>query len=244
MLGPTHRLGGIAAGALVTVAIEKVLNVPIHDPILFVSITMAGGAIGSLIPDIDSPSSTLGRRIKPVSKAIAGTFGHRGGTHTLLAWILFSIFTIFIGSELERYLGIGGGLKKILVFAIINSFIMTSSVLFVLNSMPIKHGKKEVKKYKLYIILAIIIITTYLTKEYDMDMLGYIQVYLLGVNIGYLSHIVLDMITREGVPLFRPLFKFKVSLSPFKTGSGIEWVVKVCSLIVIAISLINVLSCK
>ena len=61
MLGPTHRIGGVAAGALVTVAIEKVLNIPIQDPILFVSITMAGGAIGSLIPDIDSPSSTLGR---------------------------------------------------------------------------------------------------------------------------------------------------------------------------------------
>lgn len=243
MLGPTHRIGGIAAGALITLSIETVLHIQLKDPILFASIAMAGGAIGSLIPDIDSPTSTLGRRIKPVSKAISGTLGHRGGTHTILAWILFSIFTIMVGNELESYLSSSGDLKKLVVFATVNSFIMVSSGLFLLNSMPIKHAKKEVRQYKLYIILVIVAITFYLTKEYNMDMLGYIQVYLLGVNIGYLSHIILDMITREGVPLFRPLFKFKVSLGPFKTGSNIEWITKLFSLIVISISLINIVRC-
>lgn len=42
-------------------------------------------ALGSLLPDIDHPSSRVGRMFPQVSKPLAAVFGHRGFTHSLLA---------------------------------------------------------------------------------------------------------------------------------------------------------------
>lgn len=51
--------------------------------------------IGSLLPDIDHPSSFLGKRNKIASGITNKAFGHRGGTHSLLgAAIVFILSTI------------------------------------------------------------------------------------------------------------------------------------------------------
>jgi inner membrane protein len=52
---------------------------------------MAGGAalaVGSLLPDIDTTNSGLGRFIKPVSGLIERRFGHRTLTHSLLGLLI------------------------------------------------------------------------------------------------------------------------------------------------------------
>ena len=47
-----------------------------------------GAAVtGSLLPDIDHPSSWLGRRLSPVSRPLSLLLGHRGLSHSLLAVI-------------------------------------------------------------------------------------------------------------------------------------------------------------
>lgn len=53
-------------------------------------IVTAAGALGSLLPDIDHPSSTFGKRIKPLSNLIGYVFGHRGITHSLIAVFVLS----------------------------------------------------------------------------------------------------------------------------------------------------------
>lgn len=45
--------------------------------------------IGCQLPDIDSPNSRINRSLRPFSK-IASHFGHRGFTHSLWCWIIFS----------------------------------------------------------------------------------------------------------------------------------------------------------
>lgn len=51
--------------------------------------------VGSLFPDIDHPSSFLGKRNKIASGITNKTLGHRGGTHSLLgAAIIFVLGTI------------------------------------------------------------------------------------------------------------------------------------------------------
>jgi len=75
MLATTHLIfGGIAAAVLGKTGLVD-LN----------PITLAAGAFGALLPDIDHPSSTIGRRVWPVSLLISGVFGHRGITHSLFA---------------------------------------------------------------------------------------------------------------------------------------------------------------
>lgn len=49
--------------------------------------TIGASAIGSLIPDIDLPNSTIGKKVKPISFVINKMFGHRTITHAPI-WII------------------------------------------------------------------------------------------------------------------------------------------------------------
>lgn len=105
--------------------------------------------VGSLLPDIDSPYSKLGKKLKPVSKIIKFIFGHRGFFHSVIPGIL--IYVIF------RY---------------------------ILN----------------------------------MKLIG------IALLIGYLLHLVIDGLTKEGVNYFYPFAKFRMS-GFIKTGGVLEWLI-------------------
>lgn len=237
MLGPTHRLGGIAVGALTAVVVEKVFNMPLHDPLLFAAVTMAGAAIGSLIPDIDSPSSTIGRRMKPVSKFIAETMGHRGATHTIVGLLIFILSTTFLGKFLEKFLMRNMTNENKLIFSFIVAIIMSSSILFLIQNIPLK-VKKFKKKHRFILVVSVFVITMFIAFAESLNLLNYLRVYLLGMSIGYASHIVLDMFTRAGVPFFKPLSKYRISFTNFRTGSGIEEFTKVLSTVIAVICVI------
>ncbi|MGL4989968.1 MAG: metal-dependent hydrolase [Paraclostridium sp.] len=237
MLGPTHRFGGIAFGALTPIIAENLFSISIHNPLLFAAVTMAGGAIGSLIPDIDSPSSTIGQKVKPISRFIAENFGHRGGTHSFIALAVFAVFTTFLGEKLNDILRTNLGSRNHLIFSIIVGLIITSSILFVIKSIPT--GKKKYKKPSAVVVLIIFIIAMFIAYLDSYALLPYIRVYLLGVLVGYASHILLDMFTRAGVPFFIPFFKFRISFTRFKTGSIIESITKVMCIFIIVISVIS-----
>ena len=51
-------------------------------------------AVGSLLPDIDTQHSGLGRFIKPISGTIERVFGHRTITHSLLGVVILGIFSL------------------------------------------------------------------------------------------------------------------------------------------------------
>jgi membrane-bound metal-dependent hydrolase YbcI (DUF457 family) len=238
LLGPTHRFGGIAFGALTPVFIEKVLHIPIQDPIAFAVAAMAGGAIGSLIPDIDSPTSTLGRRVKPISKCIAETMGHRGGTHSLIALIIFGVLTTLLGIKLEDVLYGNMNGRNHIIFAIVVGIILMTSVLFVIQSIPSKRNKRFTKKNWTLVVMVVFIITMFIAYENSDSLYNYIRVYLLGALVGYASHIFLDMFTRGGVPFFKPFIDFRIKFTRFKTGSGIEDVTRVVCTVVVVLSLL------
>lgn len=66
---PTHFAAGLAAGLLITT-----------EP---VAVLVSG--VSALLPDIDIPTSKVGRASPIVSNIINITFGHRGLFHSLLA---------------------------------------------------------------------------------------------------------------------------------------------------------------
>lgn len=77
MLAATHIIFGMGCSLVSAGA----LGLPPEQTAVMV---IAGG-FGSLLPDIDHPSSTFGRRIRPLSNLIGWIFGHRGITHSLIA---------------------------------------------------------------------------------------------------------------------------------------------------------------
>jgi inner membrane protein len=57
------------------------------------TITLVG--IGSLLPDIDHPKSTIGRLLLPISIPINKKIGHRTLTHSLIVWFPLNILGLY-----------------------------------------------------------------------------------------------------------------------------------------------------
>jgi inner membrane protein len=70
--------------AIIGVASWIVVAPFLHLPSLS-STSLALAFVGSLLPDIDHPSSWVGRRSRPISTVVSGVFGHRGITHSAVA---------------------------------------------------------------------------------------------------------------------------------------------------------------
>jgi inner membrane protein len=78
----------VALGAAAWMAAAPHFGQPPLEPA-----ALALAALGGLLPDMDHPKSWVGKRLRPFSDMVAGVFGHRGITHSLLAvvgcwWLL------------------------------------------------------------------------------------------------------------------------------------------------------------
>lgn len=70
----------VALGAAAWVVAAPRLGLPALSPAC-----LALALAGSLLPDVDHPKSWVGQRLRPLSRVVAGLFGHRGITHSALA---------------------------------------------------------------------------------------------------------------------------------------------------------------
>jgi inner membrane protein len=80
----THIVSSLALGA----------GIATYTPVSFTISYAAGLMIGSLLPDIDEPNSYIGRRSFGISNQVKKAFGHRGFTHSLLAFIIVAAFLL------------------------------------------------------------------------------------------------------------------------------------------------------
>lgn len=97
MLAPTHGVFGIFL-TLIILALFGV-QLSLHWTIILFAV------IGSIIPDIDHPRSTVGKMFSFISVPLERRYGHRTITHSLLGWfistIIFSVFVLFVILILE-----------------------------------------------------------------------------------------------------------------------------------------------
>ena len=77
MIAPTH----IAFGLLTTTGVFSLFSHSLHNNLPAVGAVI----LGSLLPDVDSPRSSLGRLVPFISVPIERRWGHRTVTHCLLA---------------------------------------------------------------------------------------------------------------------------------------------------------------
>ena len=66
--------------------------------------------------------------------------------------------------------------------------------------------------------------------------IGYILLAGLGIFIGCLSHLLLDMLS-GGVPLLMPFSTDKILISEIKTGGSKEWLFRLCLLLILIFSI-------
>ena len=97
MMFRTH----LAFSFLISILIIDSFN--IQNKVMFIVILL----IASVLPDIDSYKSKLGRKIKPISFLINIFLGHRGIFHSLFLLILISLIIAFINNEIAAAFFIG-----------------------------------------------------------------------------------------------------------------------------------------
>lgn len=90
MRGKSHFVCGIAGGAILAATFYRYFE----SPVLTSATVVVGSCLGSLIPDIDSPTSAIGTVVKPISKLVNKAFGHRTITHSGL-WFVPLILLLF-----------------------------------------------------------------------------------------------------------------------------------------------------
>lgn len=127
MMAATHRLGGLAAGMMITNYIGWDSN-----NIVLSTAVMAGAFLGSLVPDIDNGRSSISRKFRLISymvtvfqavarglanllparmeRKLRGTVGHRGITHSLIMCVALPGM-LWLLSPMIGHLGldVGGG---------------------------------------------------------------------------------------------------------------------------------------
>lgn len=156
MKGTTHLAFGLAsslylAPEIITYAGSGGINAPCSFTLI-----MCGTLIGSLIPDIDSPRSKIGRKVPVPSHLIGFFIGHRTLFHSLVIPAFLSILTYIL---------------------------------------------KEMESASLFPVL-----------------------FLVGsIDLGYILHIILDSLTKEGVPLLYPFSDRYFGLKLVREGGIIDY---------------------
>lgn len=154
----THKIGGICSGVIAsTLLYADSFTV---GTLVTSGLIIYGSTVGSLLPDIDHPTSTLGRKVflKPISLVINKVFGHRTITHSLITTAILSFLLLFTTYFFEG------------VFHYIYSNLI------------------------------------------------------IGICVGYISHLLLDSFTVKGIPLYYPFSSKSYKLFSFKTGKDEELV--------------------
>jgi len=87
MTGKNHMATALLLSSVVLATKTDISNV---DCITFSLVSM----VGALVPDIDTPTSKLGRKVPFISIPLNLSLGHRGAMHSLLAGVLVGIGTV------------------------------------------------------------------------------------------------------------------------------------------------------
>jgi membrane-bound metal-dependent hydrolase YbcI (DUF457 family) len=191
----------------ITLGASIYYNYPFYLP-LIMFVIFAG-----VLPDIDHPGSELGKYFKPIGKVLP----HRGVTHSLLgsALVIWAFYYLLNFNQV---------FSTILVVSAIFGWNLCKKI-FAHHILSIDEKTKNLVSHKQteavlgifnFIINFLLLIILFLLwkKQYGQEIF-----YL--ISIGYLSHLVGDFVTIEGIPLFWPI-RQKFGLRLFRTGGSIE----------------------
>ncbi len=107
MLGKTHIGLALGLSAVGISLVSPLAQITFHTKDL--SLFYGAVAFGALLPDIDEPNSTLGRKTLGISNALRALFGHRGFTHSLcfiaILMFLLVLLGVFKGGVMNEALG-------------------------------------------------------------------------------------------------------------------------------------------
>ena len=212
----THILiggaGGIAAASYT--AVLPAFSHPIHSLTATVLITITSGILATW-PDIDQPNSYISKRIESLSLLLGASTG---------------IIPFFLTPKLTTQ----QALQYAVITALIGAVIAFSFTMLFLKHLRIFAGGHRYGTHSLVItsmlVLAGIIIQPHLPAATFV---------LLSIVWGQILHLIGDVVTPAGVPIFYPLSYRRVRVLPRSIAQHGEFIIAIAALIVILIAASN-----
>lgn len=165
MLGKQHLLFGTVTGIATVITLNQLGVIDETGMYEFTGMAM----LGSLLPDIDMTTSTIGRILKPVSFILSKAIGHRTYTHDVFLNIILCVISmLYMKNNYIMYLPLVTGLW----FGIFGHLLLDS---FTVNGLPVLYlfNKKNIH------------ILPYRLRVYSSeDNAKYLTVLLIAVGIG------------------------------------------------------------
>ena len=202
MTGKTHKFIGIIAGGAAAYHGIAAFGDPIY---MFYLISVP---LGAMVADIDHDNSKLGRSRKKIVTLISSLFAS-------LAVVAISFFLF------DAYTDLSKSFSK----AIVTVCIVVFPFLILTSLSKVKFIKENLRfmvKHRglmhTLILPAFLFAATYFIKEPTFKIL------VTGLTIGYATHLLADMLTSRGCPIFFPFSKKNIKFMDIKTGSASEYV--------------------
>lgn len=197
MTGAQHRVVGIGVGIAAAYALVQTHNEPAA------AITVVGSAIGLWLPDMDHDMTKIGRKRKLLT-SLTSTMASivvLGGIALAMGLIMLMVFGIKdYGIDMRLLLIAVGGLTLV---AIASKFIK--------NSKTFRWATKH--RGLMHTLLVPVLMSTAL-KVSDYPVYKYI---VIGLIVGYCSHLFSDMLTVEGCPILFPITKKNIRFMKLRT---------------------------
>ena len=202
MTGKTHKFIGMAAGGAIAYHGFFALGQPMQ---MFYILAVP---VGAMIADIDHDSSKLGRSRKSIMAAISSLISS-------LAIVAVSFFLMDAYTDPNKNF-----FQAILIVGMV---VVPFLILVSLSKIKfVKENLKFMTKHRgimhTLILPAFLFAATYFVSEPTFKIL------VTGLAIGYATHLLADMLTIKGCPIFFPFSKKSINFLEIKTGSGGEYV--------------------
>ena len=201
MTGSSHKAIGIACGAAYVIHSVKA-NGGIDPSALLV---MATTPIGALMPDVDHKGSTYGKKVDKVK----GTVNHIARIGVLC----IAAFTAYVAIMGNIGLAVFVGLTLLTMSLVLMIFGRIG------NSMNSNNffTKHRGIMHTLFVPCVLTVLSWFMGEEA-------IVAVILGFNIGYISHLFADMLTKAGCPVLWPIATVPIRILKIRTGTTAETV--------------------
>lgn len=218
-MGRTHATSGTVA-FLAVLPILPWVGVEASTPTTVVGALAAAG--GAVLPDLDDPQATVCRSLGPVTAVLSAAVaavsgGHRQATHSALGVAVFTVFTWFL-TLAQTTAG----------RALLRAWL---TLLFVAAAAALQLPGPRVLRLAVGVAGALLLVRASTGHTFA------VEVVVWAVMIGSASHIIGDLLTREGCPLLWPASHRRQHLMSLTTDGWAERVVIGPALAVVAVLL-------
>ena len=205
MMGVQHKLVGIGFGVATAIYVSEQLGLP--GPAV---VSLCTSTIGCMLPDIDHDMSKIGRKRKMItSLGSKATTGIVVGGMVLITIMIASVMIGMANYGID-VATLGVGLVGLFGFALFRQWAKNSSTFkWMAHHRGLMHT---------LIPPAFILIAAYATS------FPFWKYSLIGLFVGYCSHLLADMLTVEGCPILWPFTRQNIHLLPLKTKNASTWI--------------------